>query len=473
MRTRHRALPLALMIVVLALLTGFIAVGGGRGCGSLPPGGGGQGPGEPRAPQVVPPARQSAQNILTATDLFSVYQAVLTGYVDRVDHTVLIDGALRGIHETAREDGLLLLDSAILETILVPATGDPERDWGHFAARYERFLEKLAPRVGVGEIGQAAARGMLASLEDPHTRYLDRRAVAAEGSPSYAGVGIAPTVLGERGPPIVREVFPSSPAEGAGLQVGDAILALDGRSTASMTLNEAVQEIRGLEGTQVTLTIRSAGDSDERDITITRAPVRVNPVMSDSIDGATYVRIRSFQEGVAETAARALIQGAREGATGWIIDLRGNAGGSFTEVVTLANLFVGDQLIGLQVGRGGRPEGIRARGGSIEPLLPTVVLVDSDTASGSEVLAAALREHRVARLVGVRTAGRVGLATTLGLPDGSAARITSQRILSPSGARLDGTGIEPDEILQSDVDDWVNGRDPQLRAALRLLRQAS
>lgn len=473
MRTRHRALPLALMIVMLALLTGFIAVGGGRGCGSLPAGGGGQGPGAQRPPQVVPPARQSAQNILTATDLFTVYEAVLTGYVDRVDHTLLIDGALRGMHETAVEDGFLLLDSAILDTMPVPATGDPERDWARFAARYEGFLGKLAARVGVGGIGQAAARGMLASLQDPHTRYLDRRAVEAEGSPSYAGVGIAPTVLGQRGPPMVREVFPGSPAEGAGVRVGDTIVAVDGRSSVSMTLSEAVQEIRGLEGTQVTLKVRSAGESEERDLTITRAAVRLNLVMAATIDGATYVRIRSFQEGVAEAVARALQQGEGQGATGWIIDLRGNGGGSFAEVVTLANLFLGDQLIGIQVGRSGRPEGIRGREGRIEPLLPTVVLVDGDTASGAEVLAAALQEHRAARLVGVRTAGRVGIATTLGLRDGSGAQITSQRILSPSGARLDGTGVEPDDIVRSDVDDWIYGRDPQLAAALQSLRQTS
>jgi carboxyl-terminal processing protease len=183
-----------------------------------------------------------------------------------------------------------------------------------------------------------------------------------------------------------------------------------------------------------------------------------------------YLRIRRFQEGVGEAIRAELAQSVSLGARGWILDLRGTASGGFQDMLDVASIFVGPRPIGRVVERGQPQMPIVATGQPLETQVPTVLLVDGETGSAAEVLAAALREYQVADLVGSPTPGRVGIATTLPLPDGSAAQVTWRRILTPSGGRLDGVGLVPDETVDLAFEDWVQGRDPQLtRAVERML----
>ncbi|MBM2809700.1 MAG: ctpB [Chloroflexi bacterium] len=392
-------------------------------------------------------------------------------YVDPVDDTVLIDGLLRGIHAGAVDSGLLPLDADILDAAPLRYVHNADRDWNQLAARYDIFVSKVSSRLGPDEVAQAAARGMLGALNDDHTTFLDPRAVEAQRSRGYMGIGVTLSMPEQQGFPIVRETLPGSPAERSGLRVGDTILLIDGRSTSSLKLSEAVDQIRGPDGSEVTVQVTSVDDPAPREMTMVRAPVRLLPVQAEARGSVAYIRIRNFQDGVADAVVSAMRQSLSIGVQGWVFDLRGNGGGSIQEVVTLASLFVGDQVIGYQVDRTGRRTPIVGTGPAVSPLLPTVVLVDGETGSGSEVFAAAMREYRLAKVIGTRTAGRVGLAQVLALPDGSAAQITTRRILAASGDRLDGVGVDPEETISAAVSDWVQGNDPPFDRAQALIAE--
>jgi len=354
----------------------------------------------------------------------------------------------------------------------VRVSRDPDLDWTQFAVRYDSYLTKTANRVPPWPIGQAAAKGMLDALGDPNSTYMDRKTVEAQQR-GDAGIGVTLAIGAQRGAPIVREVIAGSPAEGAGVRLGDTILAVDGNSTSSMSLNESTQSIRGATGSNVRLTLRSAGEAGSHDLTITRAPLNTPAVMAEPREGVEYVKVRRFQDGVARSVQDALVDSAQNGARGWIIDLRSTSSGSIQEVLDLASLFVGSRVVGAVVDRSQRPAAIRSQGQALDPQLPTVVLIDADTGSGAEILAAALKEGQAATLVGAHTSGRVGLSQVVPLPDGSAAQITSQRILTAAGGKLEGVGVEPDYTVDSAADDWVQGRDPQLTRAMALLRDVS
>lgn len=465
---------LATMVIVGLLLNGCVSAGGGGSMGSFfrapqqsqarqPP------PDDRSVFRDVPTRGDAAVDILPPASLHQLYLEILQTYVDPVDSGTLLEGALKGIQAEAIEQGVLPVDSAIIELMTVRTSRDPERDWAQFAASYQAYLEKLFTRVPAWPIGQAAARGMLDALGDPNSTFLDRQAVDAQQR-GEAGIGVTLAVGAQRGPPIVREVIAASPAEAAGLHQGDTILAVDGSSTSSMTLSESTQAIRGANGSSLRLSIRSPGESGAHEVAITRGPLSAPPVVAETRDDIGYVKVRRFQDGAARSVEDALVDSARRGARGWVIDLRATSSGSIQEVMDIASLFVGPRLLGAVVDRSQRPAAIRAEGQPLPQRLPTVLLIDGDTGSGAEILAAALHEYQAATLVGAHTAGRVGLSQVVALPDGSAAQITSQRILSPSGGRLEGVGVEPDYAVDSGVEDWVQGRDPQLSRAVALLR---
>jgi carboxyl-terminal processing protease len=313
---------------------------------------------------------------------------------------------------------------------------------------------------------------MLEALDDPHTSYLDRSAVEGQQSRGYVGIGVTLSAGNQRGTPVVRELIPGGSAERAGLRAGDRILAVDGRSTGAATLDETARAIRGVDGTEVVLSIESVGESQPREMRLTRAAVNLPPVQTDEYDGVGHVRIRAFQAGVADSVRAALESFAQRGTSGWIIDLRGNRGGDIEEVLNVASLFVGDRTVGVQVDRSRRQAPMHGDRLPLAPQPPSVVLVDGDTGSGAEVLAAALKEYGLATIMGTKTAGKVGLATVRQLRDGSAVQLTYRRILSPSGAPLDGAGVEPNVVVPAGIEDWVQGRDPQLESAIARLHNA-
>ncbi len=412
---------------------------------------------------------RTGADLLSTAELGRLYETILDTYVDPVQPSVLLTGALEGAHQGAVESGMLPIESAILDTAPLQFSGDRERDWGQMARVYDSFLKKLGPRSDVAPIGRAAVRGMLDALADPNVSYVPRTSAQAQRSSQYAGIGVVLAASLFEGHPVVREVVAGSPAERAGVRVGDLILTADNRPTESMTLGAAVAAIRGPNGTTVPLTLRSAGETGSHQVQVQRALVQLPHFTSEMRDGMGYLRLRAFEDGISDQVRRGLLDSKAAGGRGWIIDLRGTDGGSFQEAVNVAALFVGARTIILQEDRLHRRTPVV---GSVQPLnepLPTAVIVDATTGGAAEILAAALQDHKAAIAVGQRTAGKAAVTSSVALSDGSVAQITSERLLSPSGGQIHRVGLSPDQVVTEQVEDWVAGRDPQLERAIAFL----
>ncbi len=352
---------------------------------------------------------------------------------------------------------------------------DASRDvgWTAFAAWLDAVVGQVAPELDRPALEQAAVRGMVTSVQEGHTRYLtpaqyQDHLAWSRGDARYAGIGAR-----LRGPVLtVVEVFEGSPAERAGLQRGDVILEIDGTSTEGASLEAAISRIRGPQGTPVELLIRRRGLEEPFGLTITRDEIRIAFVRWRMLDdGFGYIQLRGFPEpGVVDEVARALSELDRSGMSGLILDLRGNTGGRLDVGIRLTSRFVREGMLYEQVDRSGQRRAIGPNGSYWEHSVPVVVLVDAGTASMGEIFASALQDTGAAHLVGTKTSGNVAAAQVFPLLDGSAVQVTVLEILSARGARLNGVGVQPDEVVDASDEQLRLGSDPQLDAAITYLR---
>ncbi|MSQ23840.1 MAG: hypothetical protein EXR58_04710 [Chloroflexi bacterium] len=444
------------------LIAGCASTGGAPDLGAL---GGGSAPSAPEGPL----SSQSAGTVLTADELFNVYQAAMTNYVDRVDPAKLIRGAVAGIRTGANSAGLLPVESALVDLASLELSDDPQRDWMQFQGPYDALLRKLGPRIDISVVSQEAARGMLASVGDPLTEYIDRQRLDMMQSPDYSGVGLVlATPLGG-GRPFVRAIVAGSGGEAAGVKVGDTIRAVDGKVLAGADVYQALEKISGPLGSRVALTLAGASNGVEHVAQVPRTRARAAAITTSTRNGSLYIQMSAFDPGAADAVRRVLVEATASGARGCILDLRGNGEGGIREAVNVASLYLGEQTIAQQEDRTGRRSVLQGTGLPLTPRLPTVVIIDRATAGPAELVAAAWRDYGVATIVGTPTAGRLGTTTLVPLADGSAAEITAGRFLSPSGARLLGDGVQPDVVVDLDPKELAAGTDLQFDRALALL----
>jgi len=402
-----------------------------------------------------------------------VYQLILQRYVEPVDHATLLQNAIGAVHDLGIQSNVLPIDLAPIDLVPLPS-GSPERDWAAFARGYDALVGKFPAWSGQARPDRAILRRMLASLNDDHTLLIEPDEFRRMNETGFTGVGIRVARTGSDNDdvPYVVEVFRDSPAAGAGMKAGDEIVAVDGKPTQGRSLTDVVNGIRGQQGMPVVLTV-TRGDDARTDVKITRRPVeapRVEATLRGNVLGV--LRIRSFGDGVPEAVQQYLTQGRNRGARAWILDLRGNPGGSIDAMARVAANFIDNRPVGLAVDRGGQREPITASGRAAVPRFPFAVLVDRDTAAGAEVLAAAIQEYGAARLIGQRTSGSVGIAVPQQLSDGSAVQLTIRRLLSPSGATIDRQGVQPDVEADLTVADLQQDNDPQFAAAVDVLATA-
>ncbi len=480
--------PLLSLVLVLSLLAQACASAGGapgspRGfLGGNSRGSAGSPRGESSRQQQPPskPAQQSAEDdntsatpgamegTLSSSDLGLVYRFILDRYVDRVDHVALVQAANKAIHDLEVKGGALPLDTAALDFAAAPV-GNPERDWQNFARAYDAVVQKHPEWASANHPDWAALRQMLQSLGDNNSLFIDPEEFKRMNETGYSGVGVRMSKPRPDEPPAIVEVFQNSPAARAGLKPGDRVIAVDGKPTEGRSITEVVSGIRGPQGTPVKVSI-SRGGQPALDTQITRAavdPPRVEGAVRGNVVG--IVRVRGFGENVPEMVQQILTQGRARGARAWVLDLRGNSGGALNAVARVAANFMDNRPVGLAVDRDGNREPINADGRPAIPKTPLVVLVDKETASGAEILAAAIKEYQIGPLVGTATAGSVGIAVPRQLSDGSAVQLTVRRLLTPSGAQLDKMGVQPDVAVDLTIADLERGDDPQLTRALELL----
>ena len=349
----------------------------------------------------------------------------------------------------------------------------------------------------------AAIRGAIDSLNDPYTEYLSPGDVAlGVGAIETTYEGIGATVTDRNGVVQIVSPFRGSPAEEAGIRPGDIILAVDGESTDGWTSNQAVQRIRGPRGTEVILTVQhtdlaTGGAPPEiEDITIVRGQILIQSVFTEPrelipgesgsdlvdregnlVDDILYINIAQFH-GETPSELRSALRDAESGRyIGVILDVRGNPGGLLRQTVQATNEFLEEGSVILsEIDADGEVQTFGAQDGGIATTVPVVIVQDQASASGSEVLAAALVDNGRAVVVGVRSFGKGTVnqlhpLTRCGDPSGCGALyITVGRWLRPNGQVIEGLGIVPDYEIPLNGDDYIDYGDLQVFAAIDILR---
>ena len=326
------------------------------------------------------------------------------------------------------------------------------------------------------QLDDASIRGMVKRLrkqyDDRFSHYFDSEQLAQFNEAitgSFSGVGMTVGELNEDGLR-VGSVFEGSPAEGAGLESGDVIVSVDGESILGSNVDLAVAEIKGPEGSRVTLGVRVQGKGRPKDFELTREEIEV-PVTSErvrEVDGRKlgYVRLSTFSEGASVALRRSVRKVERKGAEGIVLDLRANGGGLLPEAILTSSLFIPEGDVVVETSS--RTQGDRtyeAVGGDLDPP-PMVVLVDRDTASAAEILAAALQTSNDDPVVGTRTFGKGVFQQVIRLENGGALDLTVGEFLTAEGVSLAGEGLEPDVVVRPRSD---SSRDLPLVRAFEVL----
>jgi carboxyl-terminal processing protease len=362
--------------------------------------------------------------------------------------------------------------------------GLPWQEASLFAEVYERIRHDYVNDVDDHALMEKAIRGMVAAL-DPHSAYLDSEEfdeIRLSTMGSYPGVGIE--VVAEEGVVKILRPIEGSPAQRAGLLAGDEIVRIDDTDIGA-DLAGAIARMRGASGSLVTLAVRRAGLPGVTRYTLRRAEVEVHSVIGESLEpGYAYLRISSFSETTQADVTRMITLMKRDnpnGLKGLVLDLRNNPGGVLEAGVAVADDFLDSGVIVTADGR--TPESrfeMDATPGDLIDGAPLVVLVNGGSASASEIVAGALKDHGRALLIGRRTYGKGSVQTVMPLAHGGAVKLTTSRYFTPSGASIQGKGIVPDLLeegpgdapapLDGDGPATLAVRDPDVKLGLETLK---
>jgi len=320
-----------------------------------------------------------------------------------------------------------------------------------------------------------AIKGLVDSYEDPYTVFLtpkDTEIFESDIAGEFGGVGME--VGMQNGMITVIAPLADSPAEKAGMLSGDVLVKINGTSTERMSVDEAVLQIRGPKGTEVKLTVFREGESELLEIGIVRDTINIPTLKVEDKDGIFTIALYNFSANSDDLMAEALAEFARSKSTKLIIDLRGNPGGYLQSAVDIASYFLptGKIVVRENFGEGKEEEVYRSVGYDLGKNRPfkTVILVDNGSASASEILAGALKEHGVATLVGTHTFGKGSVQELIDMPGGSSLKVTIARWLTPNGKSISDGGLIPDIEVEITKEDREAKRDPQKEAAIKFLK---
>lgn len=320
-----------------------------------------------------------------------------------------------------------------------------------------------------------AIKGLFQATGDPYTVYLDPREnekFSEDITGSFEGIG-AEMGIKQR---ILTIIAPleSSPAEIAGLRPGDKVIKINGENSAEMSLEEAVDKIRGPKGTEVKLIIWRNGDEETREIAVQRDVINVKSVTLElRSNEIAYLKISRFGEDTDSEFNKAASQITGGKARGIILDLRNNPGGYLDAAINIAGKMIPkDKIAVIEESGNGEQNKILTRGGDILSDVYTVVLINEGSASASEILAGALRENRDnVTIIGKTSFGKGSVQELLPLPSDTAAKITVARWLTPHGEQINEMGIKPDVEVDLTDEDYNNDKDPQLDKALEIIKE--
>jgi carboxyl-terminal processing protease len=339
-----------------------------------------------------------------------------------------------------------------------PATDSSDQDTFKQLTLFSDVLERTradyVDPVTDDKLIETALNGMLSSL-DPHSGYLNKKSfqdMQTQTKGEFGGLGIE--VTQENG--IVKVISPidDTPAAKAGIQSGDLITHIDGKPVTELTLNEAVDKMRGVPGTKIVLTIRRGGlNTQPFDVPLTRAVIHVQSVRWEPKGNVAYIRITAFNEQTQVGLDKAMAEADEKiGAKldGYVIDLRNNPGGLLEQAISVAGTFLdaGKEVVSTRGRHKEDDQSYLAKGGDRAHGKPIAVLINGGSASASEIVAGALQDHKRAILVGTKSFGKGSVQTIIPVAGGGAMRLTTARYFTPSGRSIQALGIEPDIIVQ-------------------------
>ncbi len=317
-----------------------------------------------------------------------------------------------------------------------------------FAESISLVQSNYVDEVKSKDLIYGALKGMLSSL-DPHSQFMDPdtyNEIKVETEGEFGGLGIVITIKDE----LLTIISPidDTPADKAGLKAGDRIVKINNESTKGITLIDAVKKLRGEAGTKVDLTILREEERKLLDFNVERAIIKIQSIKEARLveDKIGYIRLVEFQEKTSDDLEGAVTRLESEGMEGLILDLRNNPGGLLDSAVAVAEKFLtpGKSVVSTKGRIANQNLEFYAKAKKPHLDYPVVVLINGGSASASEIVAGALRDHRRAILLGNKTFGKGSVQTVIPLKDGSAIRLTTSKYFTPSGRPIHGAGITPD-----------------------------
>ena len=321
----------------------------------------------------------------------------------------------------------------------------------------ERIRRDYVEPVDEKTLMENAINGMLSSL-DPHSSYMNPkvyRDMQIQTKGEFGGLGIEVTM--ENG--VIKVVSPidDTPAAKAGIQSGDLIFALDGEPVQGLTLQEAVEKMRGKVGSSIKISVRRASVKEPFDVSLTRETIKVKSVRFRLENDVGYIRVTSFTEQSTLGVLDAVEKLKKEAGTklkGYVLDLRNNPGGLLDQAIAMSDAFMDKgEIVSVKARKAEDVQRWNAKPGDVANGLPIVVLVNGGSASASEIVAGALQDHRRAIILGTRTFGKGSVQTIMQVTGGGAIRLTTALYFTPSGRSIQKEGIKPDiEVEQAKVE---------------------
>jgi carboxyl-terminal processing protease len=349
-----------------------------------------------------------------------------------------------------------------------------------FGDIFERIRAQYVEEVDEGELIEAAINGMLTSL-DPHSSYLSPNAAAdmrVQTRGEFGGLGIE--VTQEEG--FVKVVSPidGTPADEAGIEAGDFITHVDGESTLGLTLDQAVDMMRGPVGSEIVITVVREGETEPFDVSIIRDTIQLTAVRARTEQNTVVMRVTTFNDQTYKNLKSGLEEqieeaGGMDEVNGIVLDLRNNPGGLLTQAIKVSDAFLDKGEIVSTRGRNPQDgDRFNAEPGDLANGKPIVVLINGGSASASEIVAGALQDHRRAIVVGTKSFGKGSVQTVMPLRGDGAMRLTTSRYYTPSGRSIQALGVSPDIIVEQprrkpdeDEDEDGNPIIPRSEADLR------
>lgn len=335
----------------------------------------------------------------------------------------------------------------------------------------EYYLED----VDSSELEQGMYRGIVDALDDPYSVYYsaeELEEVQNKTQGIYYGIGARVSLDPDTQLARIAGVIEGTPAEEAGLMANDLIYMVDGESVQGMDLTSIVAKVKGDEGTKVHLTVIREGANDYLEFDVTRRKLDNETVTHEMLeDGIGYIQILEFDDVTVDQFTDALATCKGSGMTGLILDLRGNPGGNMTSVCEIARMMLPEGLIVYTEDKNGQREEYTCDG-THQFEYPLVVLVDSNSASASEILAGAVKDYGIGTLVGTTTFGKGIVQRIMRLSDGSAVKLTVSNYYTPKGHNIHKIGIEPDIEVPFEPEPYqLDGTDNQLNRAIEVMKQ--